>query len=398
MVERRRLLAGSYGPERVPARPDPEDAEWYLPLHVREPRAARDRLAAQVAAGADVIVAPTWLTHRRALLPLGETRRAPEWSAAAVRLAREAIELGLERREAVLAAEQAPEDDIRRSRPSPLVAAVLPALDDEADVATGRLLPREAATERDYRDQAGHLADAEPDFILVEGQRTGADARLAIAEAVDSGLPVWTALTPAALRAEGLESWLEWAGSTAVGRLLLPVTRGGRPAGVGAPLPWGVLAQDADTVTAWLAAGAGAIARLDGATVPVVEQLRTAIDDHERATIETHRAAEQRWWALVERAAAMAPGGAAVWLGPTPSRPLPDGFAWLVLDEDEGSRLPAARFRLLVAAAGQATAPLARALDRGGIIVGRSASDAGLRLLALDETLDPPLAIGRRED
>ena len=36
MVERCRLLAGSVGPERVPARPDPEHADWYLPLHLRE--------------------------------------------------------------------------------------------------------------------------------------------------------------------------------------------------------------------------------------------------------------------------------------------------------------------------------------------------------------------------
>ncbi len=56
--------------------------------------AARERIAAQVAAGADVVVAPTWLTHRRALLPLGETRRAAAWTADAVRVAREAVEIG----------------------------------------------------------------------------------------------------------------------------------------------------------------------------------------------------------------------------------------------------------------------------------------------------------------
>ena len=59
--------------------------------------AARERLAAQLTAGADVVVAPTWLTHRRALLPVGETRQARAWTAAAVRVAREAIEIGLER-------------------------------------------------------------------------------------------------------------------------------------------------------------------------------------------------------------------------------------------------------------------------------------------------------------
>ena len=57
MIERRSLLAGSVGPERLPARPDPEDADWYLPLHLRDRGAARERLAGQIVAGADVIVA-----------------------------------------------------------------------------------------------------------------------------------------------------------------------------------------------------------------------------------------------------------------------------------------------------------------------------------------------------
>ena len=189
MADRRLLLAGSVGPERVPARPSSDDADWYLPLHLRDESAARARLAGQISAGADVIVAPTWLTHRRALLPLGETRRVGAWSNAAVRLAREAIEVGLERREEALA--DTPEDDPGLGRPQPLVAATLPALDDEPEAATGRLLPREAATERDYRDQAGALADAEPDLLLVEGQRDEEAARVALAEAVQTGLPVW---------------------------------------------------------------------------------------------------------------------------------------------------------------------------------------------------------------
>ena len=147
MADRVLLIAGSVGPERSPARPDPDDADWYLPLHLRDERAARERIASQVALGADVVVAPTWLTHRRALLPLGETRRATAWTASAVRVAREAVEIGLEHREEALA--DVPEDDVRRGRPRPLVAASLPALDDEPEAATGRLLPHEAATARD---------------------------------------------------------------------------------------------------------------------------------------------------------------------------------------------------------------------------------------------------------
>ena len=91
MIERCSLLAGSVGPERLPAHPDPEHADWYLPLHLRDARAARERLVGQTVAGAAVVMAPALLTHRRALLPLGETRRAAAWTAAAVRLGREAI-------------------------------------------------------------------------------------------------------------------------------------------------------------------------------------------------------------------------------------------------------------------------------------------------------------------
>ena len=394
MVERRRLLAGSLGPERVPARPDSDDTEWYLPLHLRDPQAARERLAAQVAAGVDVVVAPAWLTHRRALLPLGETRRARDWSDAAVRLAREAVEQGLERREAALT--DAPEDDARHGRPSPLVAATLPALDEE--VADGRLLPREAATARDYRDQAGHLADSEPDLILVEGQRSEADARLAITEALATGLPVWAALTPSSLAAAGLEGWLEWAGTVGLAQLLLPGPPAERTAAAGAPLPWGGLADAAAAAAAWLEVGAGTIAVLDGATLPLLERLREAIDEHERTVLEAARARERRWWRLVERAAAMAPGGAAVWLGPAPQRPLPDGFAWLVLDPSDSAQLPSDRFRLAVAGSAADVRAAVRTLERGGIVVGPLAVDGGLRLIAVDEADEPPLAIARSED
>jgi hypothetical protein len=119
--DRCRLLAGSYGPERLPARPNSDHADWYLPLHLRDPATARDRITAQIAAGADVVVAPTWQTHRRALLPLGETRRAATWTAAAMVTAREAIEIGLERRaEAMTDAEpDVPDLDLLHSGAAP---------------------------------------------------------------------------------------------------------------------------------------------------------------------------------------------------------------------------------------------------------------------------------------
>ncbi len=395
MADRVLLLAGSVGPERIPARPDPHHADWYLPLHLRDERAARERIASQVAVGADVVVAPTWLTHRRALLPLGETRRAGPWTAAAVRVAREAMEIGLERRDEALA--DAPEGDIRRGRPRPLVAASLPALDDEPEAATGRLLPHEAATARDYRDQAGAIADAEPDLILVEGQRTEPDARAAIAEAADSGLPVWTALTPDALAATTLPGWLDWARAQTLERLLLPGPLD--PATLeDAPLPWGALAPSDDPLSDWLQAGAGAIAWLDGANTAVLEALRAAIDDHERAGIEAEQAARRRWQAHLRRAASMAPGGAAAIIGAADDPSLPGGFVWSSLERRELPYLPPERFRLLVDPDGPADDDIARALEPGGIALCRPGPAASVRLLFLDEATEPPLAIYRRED
>ena len=63
----------------------------------------------------------------------------------------------------------------------------------------------------------------------------------------------------------------------------------------------------------------------------VLEPLRTAIDDHERAGIEAERAARRRWQAHLRRAAAMAPGGAAAIIGPPGEAALPAGFAWRVV-------------------------------------------------------------------
>jgi hypothetical protein len=406
MTARCLLLAGSWGPERLPARPAGDDADWFLPLHVRDEAAARERIAAQVAAGADVVVAPTWRTHRRALLPLGETRRAATWTAAAVRVARDAVEVGLERREAQLAEAQladAPSgdvapSDVARGRPDPRVAAVLPALDDQPDAGSGRLAPHESASSRDYRDQAGLLADAAPDLLLVEGGPGEAEARLAADEAAATGLPVWLALHDVAVSTSPPEAWIEWSQHVGLARLLLPNPKHAAAA-ADADLPWGGLLREQVDVATWLDAGATALARLDGASVAAVTPLRAAIDEIERGAIEAEQAAERRWLEHLERAAMMAPGGAALWLGDRPAMPLPDGFEWLVVDPAEAHHLPAGRFRLIVA-----RRPFGRAgdlLDRDGVLaLGEPltrAAGSGLRTVVVDDASVPPLAIYRRE-
>jgi hypothetical protein len=397
MAERRLLLAGSVGPERIPVRRDRDDADWFKPPHVRDEQAARNRIAGHVAAGADVVMAPTWLTHRRALLPLGETRQARAWTAAAVRVVRDGVEIGLERREEALA--EVPEDDVRLGRPTPLIAASLPALDQDPEPGIGQLLPREAATERDYRDQAGLLADAEPDLLLVEGQATEAEVRIAIDEAVDTGLPTWASLGAAVVATTDLEEWFDHSHDAGIQHLVLPPPATAAWAAAEGDLPWGGVVRAASEVADWLDAGASVVARLDGASPQALLSLREAIDEFERAELEIDRVAEARWWDLLSQAAAIAPGGAALWLGSPPTAPLPEGFEWTEVDADEMRSLPLEHYRLI---APRADLPLdlAPLLERGGVLVAPPAGvrrgDAELRLLVLNDT-GPPLAIYRRE-
>lgn len=395
MVERRLLLAGSVGPERAPSRPDPDDADWYLPLHLRDGARARQRLVGQIEAGADVVLAPAWLTHRRALLPLGETRRAAAWTAAAVRLGREAVAQGLERREQRAA--ETMDDVPPRERPRPLLAAPLPALDEGESRGEGRLLPREPATERDYRDQAGIIADAEPDLILVEGQPDETEGRVAMAEATQTGLPTWLALSRAALATVDLGAWLDAAEATGVARVLLAGPARERVAAADSPLPWGALESDPEAVRDWLDLGAGTVALLDGATSGAVADLRAAVDAYERPLLEAAEAVERRWRKAVERAAVAAPGGAAAWLGPHPGWPLPGGFEWLVVGAHEAPRLPHDHFCLAVAATSH-SGDLAPLLRRGGVLVERASRPRELRRLAVEEDTDPPIATYRREE
>ena len=126
--------------------------------------AARERIAAQVAAGADVVLAPTWRTHRRALMDVGESRGRASgprrrsasrarawtlgWSAASRRALRSQRTCRSPDREArgeeprpvqdreARGEEQAPLPE----REAPLVAGVVPSLDDEPEPGSGQLL------------------------------------------------------------------------------------------------------------------------------------------------------------------------------------------------------------------------------------------------------------------
>jgi hypothetical protein len=180
--------------------------------------------------------------------------------------------------------------------------------------------------------------------------------------------------------------------------LLFPPPLSERLAAADASLPWGGLTTEADALGDWLDAGAGVMALLDGATVANLERLRSVIDDYERVGIEAERTVQARWEALVARGAAMAPGGAAAWVGSAPTTPLPAGFTWLTVSPHEAARLPLDHFRLVVANADPDPGSLAHTLERGGVLVGPAAAGSGLRVLVVDEAAEPALAIYRREE
>ena len=93
----------------------------------------------------------------------------------------------------------------------------------------------------------------------------------------------------------------------------------------------------------------------------------------------------------------MAPGGVAAIIGAADDPALPAGFEWTGIGRHELAYLPPGRFRLLVDAEGTVSADHARALERGGIAVCRPGSADTLRLMTLDDSMAPPLAIYRRE-
>ena len=426
-------------------------------------------------------MAPAWRTHRRALAEVGESRRAREWTLAAVAAAREGIEMGLEERQRPPSGGLPEPDEADGThgrggpdatddpgsapeRPMPLVAGPLPILDDENEA--GRLLPRDAATERDIRDQLGLLSDAEVDILLVEVLPGSAMAHVAIEAVAGTGLPVWAAAVPAGWETSGaaLEGWADEAVAAGAERLLTGIPRrrehragpgagsqadeeaiervatilaraarhgwGGLlepPAGAPADTPSGGRVDPVGgapesvealaTARGWLAAGARALGVLSGADPASLAPARSAVDEAEGAERARRSAVEGRWREALTTAARMAPGGAALWLGDPEPAWLPTGFEWQALSATLARQLPAGRYRLIVEAepaadlAGQlAPSPgrsaslgeLATLLDEGGVLArsladGSDEGDPRLRLVRVDDGVEPALGIWRRE-
>jgi hypothetical protein len=373
------LLAGAWSDERQPPLRAGAESGWHVPRHVRHPAEARRQLAEQVRAGADAITAPTFLTSRRALARFGEARRAREWTAAAVTLARDAAQ--------------------EAGRQVLVCGSLTPA-------------ERFAAAEADheaFEAHAGTIAEAGVDVILVELMRSAAAGGAATLAAVATGLPVWSG---AALETgEWLGEWAEAVEPAEPERLLLyaepeAARRGleelarltARPLGACLPAP-----AAPDDVAALLERGAGVVGLAAHATAAALRTVREAID--ERLATLAVAAGENLggWRAWLERAAAWAPGGPALWLGDEPDFALPAGFAWTVAPGGDAGRLPENHYRLLVVGPAQDSAYLVPRLlgllEAGGVLLGPVALDGAQRIAArtLDRASDSDLAILRRE-
>jgi hypothetical protein len=373
-----RLLAGAWADERQPPERAGAEAGWHQPVHVRDPLEARRRLAAQVTAGADVIVAPAYWTARDVLARYGEARRAAAWTMAAVALAREAIEAG-----------------------------------ERADVAVaGPITPLVAASASAH---AEILAEAGVDVLLVEQMESVAGARATTTATAAVGLPVWSgaALTDDGTRlvsGEPLGEWLEAmeplepsllllygdAGAVRAGLVeIAHLTR--RPAGavlLGAP--------SADEASGLLDMGASVIGLAAGATGDALQPRRATIDAHLERTVAAAAARREQLQAWVKRAAAWAPGGHALWLGQASDGDLPAGFQWSVVPRSGLHALPIEHYRLVIddgsGGVSFLSSALARVVEVGGLVLVARLDDnvrAGLRLI--DRAADDGPAILRRE-
>jgi S-methylmethionine-dependent homocysteine/selenocysteine methylase len=127
------------------------------------------------AAGADLLTAATFRTHRRSLARAGREGDAARWTRDAVRLAREGGERGRRR---------AAESD--RGRPV-FVAGSLAPLEE---CYRPELVPDDETLAREHAESAEHLAAAGVDLVLVETMNTAREAVAASRVAAATGLPV----------------------------------------------------------------------------------------------------------------------------------------------------------------------------------------------------------------
>lgn len=139
---------------------------WSAEALLRDPDAVLRLHEADVAAGAEILTANTFRTHRRTLAKAGRERDAPSWTQRAVALARQAA----------------------RGATGPVF--VVGSLSPLEDCYRPDLVPDDAALCAEHGAQANELARAGADAILVETHNTVRELAAAARAAKATGLPV----------------------------------------------------------------------------------------------------------------------------------------------------------------------------------------------------------------
>jgi S-methylmethionine-dependent homocysteine/selenocysteine methylase len=401
------LLDGGTGTELPRRGFDTTGGAWSAPVIWREPALLAAIHEDYARAGADVITANTFRTQRRALSPIGEARRAREWTVEAVRIAREAVERAAEE---------------HADRPPIRVAGSVAPLGDSY---TPDLAPDEATALVEHREHVGHLAEAGVDMLLVETMTTIGESRAATLAATETGLETWTSVTTDAtglrlLSGEPLDAWVEAIAPLRPAAILVncvapDVVRAAAPVvvrlageidalpgayanlGSAEPLPGGRFdiamtpEEYATAVTPLLDAGVRIVGGCCGTTPGHIRALRTLLDERLVSEAAEREAADPEWRALIESAAAAAGGGRALVVGGDGVPGSLDRYQVVRPDADEIPALPKDSFRLAIVDAGAAAITGAvRALEADGWLVmrvrgeGHSAARDALPLDGLD--------------
>lgn len=165
------LLDGATGTELDRRAVDISLPLWSAHALITAPEVLRQIHADYLRAGAEVITANTFRTHRRSLVAAGLGHRAKELTLYAMEIAREVVVLAT---------------SAGRER---FVAGSLSPLED---CYSPQLVPPQAECEREHAEMAQALVEAGADLILVETMNTIREARAATQAARATGLPVIT--------------------------------------------------------------------------------------------------------------------------------------------------------------------------------------------------------------
>ncbi len=155
-----------------------DQAAWSAAALLSHPEVVRAVHRDYVEAGADIVIADSFGASRHVLEPAGLGDKTAELNRRAVELAREAC--------------------AGAGRPV-YVAGSISSFVAESDY---RNRPGAEALRASYREQAGLLAEAEVDFLILEMMRDIDQSRIAVAAAAATGLPVWVGFTCTVARDE----------------------------------------------------------------------------------------------------------------------------------------------------------------------------------------------------